>query len=410
MATVKLKFRPSTVRGREGTLFYLIVHDRQQRQLLSPFRIFQSEWDEVHGTVCSTKKKDREAVLSTIRDGIRLDFLRFDHVIRKLETTTGSYSVDNVADEYRRFLRDYSLQVYTGDLISRLRQSGRLRTAETYRASLSSFTKFLQSRGVLPGEWRTGEVMLDAITPELIEEYEGWQKRRGIVSNTISFYNRVLRAVYNRAVESGVIEDRRPFRRVYTGIDKTVKRALPLPVIKRLKDLDLATCPSLAYARDIFMLSFMMRGMSFVDMAFLRKSDLVGSHLCYRRRKTGQLLTIEWTSEMQSIIDRYPASNNGYLLPIIGPHDVNDIRAYKRTASNVNRNLKRLGVKTGLSVPLTLYVARHSWASSARSLGIPLDVISEGMGHDCETTTQIYLASLDTSAVDRANARLLAHL
>lgn len=64
----------------------------------------------------------------------------------------------------------------------------------------------------------------------------------------------------------------------------------------------------------------------------------------------------------------------------------------------------------GIKIPLTMYVARHSWASAAKSKGIPLSVISEGMGHDSEATTQIYLASLDTAIVDKANSLIISSL
>ena len=113
--------------------------------------------------------------------------------------------------------------------------------------------------------------MLDCITSETMEGYEAWHRKRGVAPNTISFYTRILRAVYNRAVEDDIIENRNPFRHVYTGVDKTVKRALPLALIKKIKVLDLSLIPTLDYARDMFLMSFYLRGMSFIDMAFLRR-------------------------------------------------------------------------------------------------------------------------------------------
>ena len=107
-----------------------------------------------------------------------------------------------------------------------------------------------------------------------MEAYEAWHRQRGVTPNTISFYIRILRAVYNRAVEKEIIENLNPFRKVYTGVEKTVKRALPLDTIKKIKALELSLTPALEYARDMFLMSFYLRGMSFIDMAFLRKSDL----------------------------------------------------------------------------------------------------------------------------------------
>lgn len=280
--------------------------------------------------------------------------------------------------------------------VERLRLAGKNRTAETYAATLRSFRRFRQ------GE----DVRLEQITPELMEAYEGYLRASGLTPNSTSFYARILRAVYNRAVEQGLVEDCKPFKHVYTGVDKTVKRALPFELLKEIKALDLRERPTLAFARDMFMLSFYLRGMSFIDMAFLRKSDLRSGYITYRRRKTGQQLIIAWTEDMQDILNRYPSNPTEYLLPIITGDAIN----YRNVGYNINHNLKRVAAMVGISVPLTMYVARHSWASAARQLGIPISVISEGMGHDNEATTRIYLASIDTRVVDRANQLILASL
>ena len=177
-----------------------------------------------------------------------------------------------------------------------------------------------------------------------------------------------------------------------------------------LRTLDLSRTPALDYARDMFMMSFCLRGMSFIDMAFLKKTDLKDGYVTYRRRKTGQLLVIEWTREMQRILDKYPANESCYLLPVIRRTGTNERSVYRNAAYSINRSLKRVAPMAGVTIPLTLYVARHSWASAAKAKGIPVSVISEGMGHDSEATTQIYLAALDTSAVDRANTIILKSL
>ena len=174
--------------------------------------------------------------------------------------------------------------------------------------------------------------------------------------------------------------------------------------------MNLSFKPTLEYARDIFILSFMLRGMSFIDMAFLKKSDLRCGYLTYRRRKTGQLLMIQWTPEMQSIVDKYPKNETEYLLPIIRNQNSIPVYAYRNASYRINRHLRTIAENLALPIPLTMYVARHSWASAAREKGISISVISEGMGHDSEQTTQIYLASLDASVVDRANSMLIREL
>lgn len=294
-----------------------------------------------------------------------------------------------------------SFFLFAQSVISIQRSWGRVRTSETYTAALNSFKRFRVNK----------DLPLKEITSDLMVTYETFLKHCGLSPNSTSFYMRNLRAIYNRAVEKNLTAQRYPFKHVYTGVDKTIKRAIPLQAIRQLKELDLSTHPSLDFARDMFMFSFYMRGMSFVDMAYLRKTNLDKGVLSYRRRKTSQQLLIKWERCMQEIVDKYSPTNSYYLLPIIKPFSVVDERKqYIYSLHNVNRSLKIIGNQLGLSVPLTMYVARHAWASIARSKNIPLSVISEGMGHDSEATTRIYLASLDTSAVDKANRMILGLL
>ena len=173
---------------------------------------------------------------------------------------------------------------------------------------------------------------------------------------------------------------------------------------------ELGDRPGLQFARDLFLFSFFMRGMSFVDMAFLRKSDLRYGVLSYRRRKTGQVLCVKWEACMQRIVDRYAVAGSVFLFPLLD-EGKGDLRVqYKRMQARINVRLKVIGELVGCPIPLSLYVARHSWASIAKDRDVPLSVISEGMGHDSLLTTQIYLASLDNSLVDRANWLILKDL
>lgn len=399
MASIKVKFRPSTVKDKEGTVYYQIIHERKVRPLTTAYKVFASEWDEGRSMV-RVPTGERESFVLSIRERIRWDLERLAKIVRRLDTDGIAYTSSDVVDEFGRYAREYSLFNYMEGIIARLKQNGKIRTSETYRSALSSFKRYREDK----------DIMLDCITADTMEGFEAWHRKRGITANTISFYTRILRAVYNRAVESEIIENRNPFRHVYTGVDKTVKRALPLSVIKKIKGLDLSLTPSLDYSRDMFLMSFYLRGMSFIDMAFLKKTDLRTGFITYRRRKTGQQLIIEWTKEMQMILDKYPENESEYLLPIIKKKGIDEWSAYRKAGYNINHNLKHVATLSGISVPLTLYVARHSWASAAKTKGVPLSVISEGMGHDSEATTQIYLASLDTSVVDQANSLILSSL
>lgn len=397
MASLKVKFRPSSIPDREGTLYYQIIHDRTPRQLLTDYHIFPSEWNEKKGGLIYTQKSDRSLILNSICERIRWDIERINKIIHRLDNEGLAYSTDKIIDEFNRHASENSLFNFMQTAIARLEHNGKTRTSETYKATLRSFKKFREGQ----------DVYLDSLNTVMMEEYQAWLKQRGVLPNTISFYIRIIRAVYNRAIEEEIIENRRPFRRVYTGVEKTIKRALPISLIKKIKNLDLSLKPDMQFARDMFILSFMLRGMSFIDMAFLKKSDLQDGHITYRRRKTGQQLIIQWTKEMQQILDRYPENPTEYLLPIIKKSDSNARYVYKNKGERINRRLKKIAEMVGISLPLTMYVARHSWASIAKAEGIPLSLISEGLGHEKESTTRIYLSTLDTTLIDRANSKIL---
>ncbi len=398
MVSVKVKFRPSAVADKEGTIYYQVIHNRVVRQIKTDYRIFGEEWEE-KGCVVILSDNGRTDILRSIKERIGRDVKRLKVIIGKMEGSGNGFTADSIVEEYQEAARKQSFFRFMEGVIARLKLLNKERTAENYSATLNSFMRFRKDN----------DVMLDEIDSELMMEYEAYMRAQGITKNTVSFYMRILRAVYNRAVEKGLTEQRNPFRHVYTGIDKTVKRAIPLNAVKQIKGLDLSVNPSLEFARDIFLFSFYTRGMSFIDMAYLKKKDLQNGILSYRRRKTGQQLFIRWEKCMQEIVGKYQKDGTDYLLPIIKKSG-NEQRQYRNALRLVNNKLKKIATMAGLQVNLTMYVSRHSWASIAKNKNVPLSVISEGMGHDSEATTQIYLASLDSSSVDKANEMILKEL
>ncbi len=298
--------------------------------------------------------------------------------------------------------RASGLSRFMRGIIGTLRQDGRQRTAETYASTLSSFTAFRRGR----------DTAMETIDAAMAGDYERWMRRRGLSLNTVSFYMRIMRSVYNRAVSAGLTADRKPFRDVYTGIARTRKRALPTAVLRAIRDFP---CRGVtAFARDMFMFSFYTRGMSFVDMAHLRRSDISGGTLTYVRRKTGQKIRMRWEPCMEEIVRRYEGRDAdgqtvaaSWLLPILYDPATGRTHRYKARQWLVNYQLNNIAAALGIEEGLTMYVARHSWASVAKGIDIPLGVISDGMGHHSPRTTQIYLDSIDAGRIDRANAMII---
>ena len=399
MASVKVKFRPSTIGGKEGTIYYQVIHNRVVRQIYTDYKLFASEWDCHSEAVILHRvpnEQERNNYLHSISSRIRWDKDRLNKIIQALSQSS-TFETDDIVVRFQDNRLEQSFNAYICQQIARLKRLGKIRTSETYTVALRSFNGFMNDK----------EVLFDQLDADLMAEYEAYLKGRGNSPNTISFYMRILKAVYNRAVEDGLTGQRHPFKSVYTGVEKTLKRAISLNDLKRIKGLDLSLKPNLDFARDMFLFCFYTRGMSFIDMAYLRKKDLQNGILSYRRRKTGQQLFIKWERCMQEIVDKYPVNTTEYLLPIITKRNEDYRRQYTNELHRVNHLLKKIGEQLDLPIPLTMYVGRHSWASIAKSRNVPISVISEDMGHDSENTTQIYLASLDTSVVDRANKKIL---
>lgn len=401
MASVKLKLRASTIEGIPGTIYYQVIHRRIVRQKKTGYTLFPYEWNGLNEEVILSGSSDkRREYLVEVIHGIEEGLDKFLQIIDVLEETKKTYTADDIIMTFSKEESTQSLFEFMEKVILQLKVLGRERMVDAYSSTLNSFKRFRNNRNIA----------LSRIDSELMLAYEAYLKNSGISPNSSSFYMRNLRAVYNRAVEKELVIQRHPFKHVYTGIEKTMKRAISLKVIRLMKEMDFQSKPACDFARDMFLFSFYTRGMSFIDMAYLKKTDLSHGILSYRRRKTGQQLIIKWEKCMEELVAKYHTDQSEYLLPIITTCNVNSRKQYLCKAHKVNYHLKYIGTLLNLSMPLTMYVARHAWASIARSKHVPLSVISEGMGHDSEMTTRIYLASLDNAEIDKANSLILRSL
>ena len=290
------------------------------------------------------------------------------------------------------------VETFIEEQIKQLREEHRFGTANNYEKTKRSLESFLRNK----------KLTFTNFNEQLIADYNTYLISKGLMRNSISFYMRNLRAIYNKAVKQKIVRKKDLFLEVYTGIDKTRKRAVDEDLISKLYNLKLDNNDSLSFTRDIFIFSYCMRGMSFVDIAYLKKSDISNGVIRYCRRKTGQLMNIKIEPCIQNIINKYKNNTSEYIFPIIKSDDKGEAYKQYRSAINIyNRNLGVLSDMIGSGCKLSSYTARHSWATAARKHDVPISVISAGMGHSSETTTQIYLKSIEDDVVDRANAEIV---
>lgn len=294
-----------------------------------------------------------------------------------------------------------AMRNFVAQLTGELWQSGRHGTARSYNSTINSLIQFTKNESI----------NFETLTPSFLKQYECTLVEQGCKRNTISLYMRMLRSICNQATRRGVAQlPLGLFDHVFTGTDSTEKRAVTPFSIRQLRELDLSDSATLEMSRDIFLLSFYLRGIPFVDVIRLRKIDLSRGVLRYRRSKTGRLLTVVVEPCAQEIFRKYAdrVKQSPYLLPVITQEGDEGYKQYQNALKRYNLHLRKLSAMLGLKVKLTSYVARHSWATAAYREGVPVAVISESLGHASEKVTYTYLASFDNRTLRKANQKVLA--
>ena len=412
---VMLNVRRDTTSERY-TLVIQILRARRRGVVFTPFKLLPGEFDPVKGrAVHNLNIREHRRFVDNVNRYLRHQQHEIERIVAELERGGEPFDGRDVAAAFReRYDNRYLHTVFRRQIEELLRQ-GRHGTAATYRSTQAAFGKFAGKR----------HYQLAELDEPTVMEFRDHLVREGLSTNTVTFYLSKLRAVYNRAVREGFApKGMDPFEGVSFRVEKTRKLAVDDTVLRLVAGADLPR-GALAVARDLFMFSFYCRGMSFADMAYLRQRDIEGDVIRYRRRKTGQLFTVKVIAPLRDILDRYRDICSPLALPILmvkdgqggfrpcaffdtGPEGArqNEQELYKRFLYNRSEflhHLRRLSGLLGLERNLTFNMARHTWASRARRQGIPMAIISEGLGHTSEKTTRIYLDELEARRIDEAN-------
>ena len=288
---------------------------------------------------------------------------------------------------------------FADQLIEEKKKTGHLGLVRVYQSSLKSLILFVGNT------W----IPFHILNHEFIRDYVEWLENRGISRNTVHFYLRNIRAIYNRAQSLGCISSRKnPFEGLSFTPQPTVKRSLSKNKLRKILDLNLVFGTPVALTRDMFMFSFYSCGMGYADMAYLRHSNIHENMIRYQRVKTKREVVIFLESPMLHLIDRYRREDSDYVWPIL-LDDASLEENYQRYRSGLtayNRNLARIGEKLDIQ-GLSSYVARHTWATVARNNLMPTAIISTCLGHASERTTQIYLDSFNSSLIRRINKKVI---
>lgn len=390
--SVKVKRRKSVYEDRRMPLYVQIIYKRKVRKVSLLQKLSAEEWDEEKSRVsvpenATLRRKEELSILQEQLDN--MDVFLYKEKERLEERSM--LGIEAMAASCAEYFRAWSLSAYMQKVVEEIMGNGKVETARHYQSTLNAFMRFREKK----------ELPLKNLNEVVLKSFETYLFNRGLSGNTVSFYLRNLRAVWNRAVKDGLVKSRPSlFKNVYLRVEKTRKRAVQENIIRNLETLSLGKEEGLILARDLFLFCYYARGMTFVDLAFLKQENLRNGKIVYNRRKTGQELSVRLLPVMKKLIDRYHNPESDFLFPILKGENPT-FHDYESAIRLQNKRLKKLGKLLGVS--FSTYVARHTWASVAKQKGISDELISESMGHTSVKTTRIYIKLLDTTRLDHAN-------
>ena len=390
MASIKIiLFTHKKLKDGSHPIMIQIIKDRKRKMISTGFSAKESEWN-----FKSNSPSRKHPNYSQLRIYLNRKLVDAQADLMELSAKKKPFSIDELILQIKGEVKTGSVFTFWEEVVNDLKESKKHGNMNAYKNTLSAFKKFRKNK----------DLEFASLKYKTVKEFDSYLLSNGLQVNGISFHMRTLRALYNRAVKEGIAsKENYPFDEYKIKREKTVHRALTKDEVKRIRDLEFDDF-YLKLAQDLFMFSFYTRGMSFIDIAYLQVKNIHNDRLQYRRSKTGQMFTIKLTAEAKAILEKYAdlTKKDNYLFPIV-QHEEKKFTEYKSVMRITNKKLKEIGKLAECSIPVTTYVARHSWATIAKRGGISTTVISEGLGHATEHITQVYLDGFENSVLDDAN-------
>lgn len=364
------------------------------------YAVESKDWDELNQRIkTSCKAFDN---VTRINNHLLKTKQRVSEVLLQLEDEgkLETLSIKHIKSYITKGGNETYILEYGREIIDQLISSGRTGNARVYSTLLKSMTRFLKGR----------DMTLKHITYSWLKSYEAWYLGRGNSKNGLSVHMRTLRAVLNRAIKEGLLDrEVYPFTDYSIKSEATRKRAITWDDLQRIIQFVPRTDRE-RRAKQYFLMSFYMMGASFVDLAHLKLKNVESGRVYYKRRKTGRLHSIPLTKPLEELIGPLlqEKTPDDYILSVIKSSDPkNQARNVRDELRRCNRALKTIGEVCEITTPLTSYVARHTYATLAKTKGIPTAIISEALGHSSEGVTQVYLDSFTQDKMDEYHARII---
>lgn len=310
-------------------------------------------------------------------------------------------SISQIKNKITKKVTVNSFFEYSNSIIEDLKKVERYGNANSYYAITKILKKFNNGN----------DLKFNEVNYEFLKKFEQFHYSRGNSTNGLAVYMKTIRAIYNKAIKSGLVsKESYPFVNYKIKTTPTEKRALDINSIKAIMLLQLDESDNLFHFRNYFLASYMLYGVSFIDLAFLKLENIIDNRIKFFRSKTSKPYDIKITTQLKVILDFYTKDKekSDFIFPII-KRDTYELQ-YKDVlwARKVyNKGLKQIAEKCSIEQRLTSYVSRHSFATQAMLQDVPLLAISAMLGHNHLTTTQIYLKSLPSEVLDDYNKKLV---
>ena len=391
MTSVKLKLNKTrALKDGNYSVVFQLIHQKRKKIIYTKYRMKEEDFIIIAGNVvsgCHTGCKISRELLRIYK--------QLTARVRRLESRGEEYTINDITTVmFSKVTGKFLLLPYIDTQIEWKKSIMKNGTAAAYQSTYASLAKYIGKK----------EVKISQVNHRFVTCYRDFLSKNGATENTIGYYLRNFRALYNLAVKDGLVPPcDYPFKEICTKPCKTVKRALDREQMVKLACLSLHSDAELKRSLDLFLFGFYAQGMAFVDIVLLKKADICNGVLIYSRHKSKQLIRIAVTPQMQELMDKY-ATEGEYVFPIINDKSSSEYKQYRLALGRINRHLKRIAVMVDITVPLTTYTTRHSWASLARDYGAPVSIISAGLGHTSEEMTRIYLREFDVSQLDKVNS------
>ncbi|TMM52113.1 site-specific integrase [Maribacter algarum] len=383
-------------------IIFRLTHLRKTTSISTGYSILEKYWDY---RKCSVKKTyTKVASIATLNTLLLKEEANANDIINKLNDKgqLNFMSITQIKNRITRKSNYDSFYEYGESLAEDLKVAQRFGTARSYRGIVSILKTFTKGK----------DLKFNELNYDFIKKFEKYHLAKGNSINSLSVYLRAIKAIYNKGIKAGLVErEAYPFAYYSIRQTPTEKRALKIEDIRKIMILKLPKDMAIFRYRNYFICSYLLYGMNFTDMCYLKLENIIDGRIKFRRRKTSKLYDIKITEQLAQILDIYleGKAKNDYIFPVIKREDpAIQEREISWERKRYNRGLKKIGELCGIEQKLTTYVSRHSFATQAMLNDVPLQAISAMLGHTKLNTTQIYLKSLPTNILDSYNQKLIA--